>query len=364
MIELSVIVPTFNERDNVTEMVRRLTSALDGLSWEVIFVDDNSPDGTADAVREIARCDRRVRCLHRFGRRGLSSACVEGILSSSAPYCAVMDGDLQHDEKILPRMLDTIKRENLDLVIGSRYVDGGSIGNWDTSRASISSMATKLSQFVVRADLADPMSGFFLLRREIVHEALPRLSNIGFKILIDICASIPRRCRYKEIPFQFRRRQAGRSKLDSQVAWEYLMLLLDKLIGRWIPPRFVVFCMVGSIGLLAHLTFVAVAYGALGIEFTISQAGATLFAMTGNFLLNNIFTYYDRRLRGWRLVAGLAKFLLACGIGVMANLSVASYIFYEQRLSWTPSAIAGALVSVVWNYVVTGFYTWNSRQHR
>jgi dolichol-phosphate mannosyltransferase len=194
------------------------------------------------------------------------------------------------------------------------------------------------------------------------HEALPRLSGIGFKILIDLCASAPRRLRYKEIPYEFRLRQAGTSKLDSQVAWEYVMLLLDKLIGRWLPPRFITFSMVGATGLIVHLTIIAILYQGLKLEFTISQAIATLVAMTGNFLLNNVFTYYDRRLRGWRLFTGWAKFVLACGVGVMANVSVARYIFYQHWLSWAPSAIAGALVSVVWNYAVTGFYTWNSRQ--
>lgn len=143
--ELTVVVPTLNERDNIGMLVDLLDTALDTVNWEVIFVDDDSADGTAERVRELGRRDRRVRCLQRLGRRGLATACIEGALAASAPYIAVMDADMQHDEKLLPQMLAILKSEPVDLVVGSRYVAGGGIGGLDAARANISAFATRLS---------------------------------------------------------------------------------------------------------------------------------------------------------------------------------------------------------------------------
>jgi dolichol-phosphate mannosyltransferase len=181
--ELAVVVPTFNERDNVEPLLELLGSVLEDVDWEVIFVDDDSADGTAARVREIALHDPRVRCLQRIGRRGLSTACIEGVLASSAPYVAIMDGDLQHDERLLPRMLDTLKSEPIvDAVVGSRYVEHGSIGTWNLRRAWLSSLATRIARSTIRVPIADPMSGFFMLRREAFQGSMRRLSSIGFKI--------------------------------------------------------------------------------------------------------------------------------------------------------------------------------------
>lgn len=248
--ELSIIVPTYNERENVSELVSKLEQCLSGYSWEVIFVDDDSPDRTADSVRTLGRGDSRIRCLQRIGRRGLSSACVEGMLASTAPYLAVMDADLQHDEKLLPRMLGLLREGETDIVVASRYVEGGGIGNWNRSRAAISRFATKLSRALVPEQLSDPMSGFFMLRREVLAESVRNLSAMGFKILIDLFASSPCPLRFKELPYQFRNRHAGESKLDAVAGWDYGMLLVDKLVGHIVPARFVSFAIVGGFGVL------------------------------------------------------------------------------------------------------------------
>ena len=189
--ELSIIVPTFNEHDNIPELLRRVRPVLPDVAWEVVFVDDDSPDGTADLVRTLAAEDSRVRCLQRIGRRGLSSACVEGMLSTSAPYLAVIDADLQHDERLLPRMLEALKVGDTDIVIGSRYAAGGDIGEWSERRARLSRLATRISRALVPAQLTDPMSGFFMMRREVFTDAQRRLSSLGFKILTDLFASSP-----------------------------------------------------------------------------------------------------------------------------------------------------------------------------
>jgi dolichol-phosphate mannosyltransferase len=362
-IEISVIVPTFNERDNVLELVSRLERCLAGRAWEVIFVDDDSPDDTAALVRRLAQQDRRVRCLQRIGRRGLSSACVEGMLASGAPVLAVMDGDLQHDEELLPRMLDVLKQGDADVVVGTRYSAGGGVGQWEASRARMSRFATRLSRYVVRADISDPMSGFFALRREAFEAAVRQLSSIGFKILLDLVASSPAPLRICELPYQFRTRRAGESKLDSQAVWEYLMLLVDKLVGAYVPARFVAFAAIGGLGVAVHFVVLAALFGPLHVSFAASQTAAALVAMTSNFALNNALTYRDRRLRGWGWLKGWLSFTLVCSIGLLANVGIAAYLFASQT-AWVLAALAGIAVGAVWNYAVTSAYTWRSRARR
>lgn len=359
--ELSIIVPTYNERDNILELVNRLKQCLTGASWEIIFVDDDSPDGTVDRIQPLSRSDSRIRCIQRIGRRGLSSACVEGMLASTAPYLAVMDADLQHDENLLPQMLCLLKQGETDIVVGSRYVKGGGIGEWDKSRALISRLATRLSCLVIPAELTDPMSGFFMLRREVFVGSVRDLSTIGFKILLDLFASSPRKLKLKELPYQFRNRQAGESKLDSVAGWDYGMLLLDKLIGHIVPVRFVAFSIVGGMGVLVHLLVLISLFELLKRPFMESQAIATYVAMTFNFTINNVLTYRDRRLLGWRWLRGWISFTLICSVGALANVGIASHL-YQMNTGWISAAVAGIAVSVVWNYAVTMMYTWNKLQ--
>ena len=361
--ELTVVVPTFNERDNVVELVSRLEQSLQGKAWEVIFVDDDSTDGTAAHIRQISREDPRVRCIQRIGRRGLSSACVEGMLASSAPYLAVIDGDCQHDETVLPQMLEVLKNGETDVVIGSRYTAGGGIGSWKASRARMSRFATRLSRLVIKHDLSDPMSGFFALRREVLDLAVRNLSSIGFKILLDIVASSPKPLRVKELPYDFRNRHAGESKMDGQAVWDYLMLLTDKFIGGFVPVRFVSFALVGTVGVFVHFAVLTLLFRALSLPFTLSQAGATAMAMTSNFTLNNALTYRDMRLKGWKWVMGLASFMLTCSFGALANVGTASF-FFRRHTFWALSALTGIVVGTVWNYAMTATYTWERHSQK
>jgi dolichol-phosphate mannosyltransferase len=362
MPQLSVIVPTFNEAGNVTELRDRVAAALAGIDWEMIFVDDDSPDGTATKLRELAQADRRVRCILRIGRRGLASACIEGVLASSAPVVAVIDADLQHDERLLPEMFDLIGRGDLDVVVGSRYAESGSVLGWDESRAAISRFATRLARLVLKADLHDPMSGFFMIRREAVVECVRTgVSGIGFKILLDLFATSPTPLRYRELPYKFRERVAGESKLDTNVAWEYFIMLVDKFLGRAVPIRFIAFSLVGGFGVAIHLLVLTLLFKGLETTFLWAQIGATMVAMTSNFALNNVLTYRDLRLRGWRLLRGWFSFVLACSVGALANVGVAEYLF-QRNSYWVASAIAGVLIGAVWNYAVTAVYTWKTRQ--
>jgi dolichol-phosphate mannosyltransferase len=355
-LELAIIIPTFNERDNIRPLLDRLTESLAGLHWEVVFVDDDSPDGTADCVREIARHRSNVRVIQRIGRRGLASACVEGVLSTSTPYFAVMDADLQHNEVIIPEMLKMLKENRLDIVVGSRFADGGSVGKWNKRRQYISQIASRAARLLVKADLKDPMSGFFVMQRQSFDPTVRNLSQQGFKILLDLFASAPKPLRFAELPYEFRLRTYGESKLDAMAGWEYGMLLADKLFGRFIPPRLVLFGLVGALGVLVHMVALATALMA-GLIFALSQTIAVITAMTFNFMLNNVLTYRDRRLRGWDAIRGLLSFYFVCSLGAVANVGIAA-LFYNEAIVWWLAGFAGAVVGSVWNYAASAFLTW------
>jgi dolichol-phosphate mannosyltransferase len=359
---LSIVVPTFNEIGNVAELRDRLAAALEGIDWELIYVDDDSPDGTAERLVQMAQSDRRVHCLLRIGRRGLASACIEGMLASSAPYVAVIDADLQHDETRLPRMLELLQDPSVDVVVGSRYVESGSVAGWDASRARLSRMATRLAQLVLKADLHDPMSGFFMIRREVLLRCIRAgVSGVGFKILLDLFATAPEPLRFREVPYTFRSRHSGQSKLDTNVAWEFFVMLLDRFLGRVVPIRFIAFSLVGALGLGVHLAVLSVLYKGFGEGFVAAQVAATLVAMTFNFVVNNLLTYRDMRLRGWALLRGWVSFVLACSVGALANVGLAAYL-YQHHTNWVASAVGGVLVGAVWNYAVTAVYTWRKPQ--
>jgi len=360
LLDLAVVIPTFNEVVNVPIIIGKLDQALAGRAWEAIFVDDNSPDGTADAARAIARADPRVRVIQRIGRRGLSSACIEGMCATAAPVVAIIDGDLQHDETILPKMLDALLRdETLDLVIGSRFVDGGGTGDWDHDRVAKSALATRLSRRILKADLNDPMSGFFMIRTAIVRDMAAHLAAIGFKILLDIMTGSPRPLHFIEMPYTFRLRTEGESKLDHVVALEYLIAIYDRMFGNFVPVRFVMFSGIGAFGAGIHFAVLAALFKGLGVGFTLSTIVATVGAMTFNFFLNNALTYRDTRLKGARqLLDGWVSFCIVCSPSALANIGVAAFLYNTRADPWAVSALAGVVLGAVWNYALSSRFTW------
>jgi dolichol-phosphate mannosyltransferase len=354
--ELTVVVPTLNERDNIRALHAAMAAALEGEAWEVVFVDDDSGDGTPAEVAALASEAANVRLLHRIGRRGLSTAFIEGALSSSAPVIACIDADLQHDERLLPAMLRAIRSGEAEVAIGSRYAAGGGEEGLAGSRKDVSRFGTRLANWLLGSHVSDPLSGFFAIERRAFEGTVRRLSGIGFKILVDILASAQRPLRIVELPYTFRPRHAGASKFDSLVGAEYLQLLIDKALRGLVPARFVLFCLVGGSGLLLHLAVLWAVHGWLA--FAAAQAVATLVAMTSNFFLNNVLTYADRRLKGWRLLWGLASFYAICAIGAVANVGVATFLYRSEDAFWGLAGLAGALVGAVWNFAVSSIVTW------
>ena len=360
-IELAVIVPTFNEADNIAELHRRLLGVLDGVRWEMIVVDDDSTDGTPQRAMEIAEQGFDLRVIRRIGRRGLSTAVIEGMMATPAKYLAVIDADHQHDEEALRPMLDKLREGQVDLAVGSRYVEGGGIGDWGKRRAAMSEFATWIAQKVVRANISDPMSGFFMITREALERTVRNLSGEGYKILLDLFASAKPPLRYAEIPYTFRPRLHGESKLDAAVLWEYLVLILDKTVGKYIPPRLLLFVLVGGTGLVIHYaTFASVYFSGL-VGFTAAQLTATIVAMTTNYIFNNVLTYRDARKRGWRFFAGLLGFYAVCSVGLIGNVGIASYAFHHHY-QWWLAAFAGILIGTMWNFAASSLLVWNRRR--
>ena len=358
---LTVVVPCFNERPNVAPLVARLDAALYGIRWEVVYVDDNSPDGTAAEVRRIGQTDPRVRCIRRIGRRGLASAVIEGALSSSAQFVAVIDGDLQHDETKLPDMLLALQTGRYDLAVGSRRAEGGGdAGLASRWRHMLSNGGIRLAQYFLPMRLGDPMSGFFMLPRPLFETLAANLNGQGFKILVDLALSAPAPLRVIEIPFMFHERAAGESKLDALVLVQFAGLLLDKVFGGLLPLRFISFGLVGTLGVLVHLAVLSSVLKLGGLGFEAAQLVATVAAMVFNFQLNNEITYRDQRLRGPRLWRGLLVFMLVCGLGAIANVGIAKTL-YDTHTNWSIAGAIGAMIGVVWNYAVSATLVWRAR---
>ncbi|MDF2115801.1 glycosyltransferase family 2 protein [Roseiarcaceae bacterium H3SJ34-1] len=356
---LTIVVPTFNERDNIAALVNSIDEVLHGkIAWEVVFVDDNSPDGTAEFAKKLGQADARVRCIRRINRRGLSGACIEGMLSSSAPYIAVMDADLQHDESILPVMLDRLTAGDVDIVVGSRLGEGGSAAGGLSAKREMSSriVASIVTRFFPRG-VSDVLSGFFMMRREAFDVLAPQLEQSGFKILADILITSGDSLRVAEIGFTFRARQAGVSKLDSRVVLDFAGLLLNKLSRGVIPVRFVFFALVGASGVIVHIVTLRLALISVGLSFAVSQSLATLVAMTWNFYINNEITYRDSQLKGVRFLQGLLLFYLVCGVGAVANVGMANWLFVRDPVWWI-AGLAGAAVGAIWNYALSSSLVW------
>jgi dolichol-phosphate mannosyltransferase len=359
---LSVVAPTFREAANVTALFERLESALAGLPWELIFVDDDSPDGTAEVASALAARDKRVRCIRRVNRRGLAGAVVEGWLSSSAEFVAVIDADLQHDESILPQMYAALASGGADLAVGARVADRTAPKGLSPARQKLSDLGTWFFRRLAGASVSDPMSGFFMIRRDIVARLAPYLSPDGFKILVDVVLSSRGGLKIVEVPYVFRPRQAGESKLSALVGLDFLGLVAHHASGGLLPIRFVLFALIGAIGLLVHLAVLTLLIDWLGVgSFLASQVAATLTAMASNFMLNNEITYRAFRYHGAGLIVGFAQFALLCSVGAIANVNIASFLFAQKR-SWWAAGLAGALIGVVWNYAASSTIVWRQRR--
>ena len=358
-LDLAIILPTLNERGNLAPLVERIEGALGAEGWEVLIVDDDSKDGTADEARELALRDRRVRVIQRIGRRGLASAAIEGFCATAAPFVAVMDADHQHDPALLAGMLVRLKAGEADICVASRFAEGASMEEWaNPEREKLSDFANSIARRITGVELTDPMSGYFMLPSATARALVPRLSGIGFKILLDLLATSDEAMRVKEFPLNFAARREGESKLDRAVLFDFLAGLFDKTLGRVIPTRFALFGTVGALGVVVHMVVLGVLLLGLDEGFALAQGIAVLVAMSFNFWLNNWLTYRDKRLQGWSaLLRGWLGFCLTCSVGAFANFAVAT-LLESQGIFWALAALAGILIGSVWNYALSSRFVW------
>ncbi|WP_086739505.1 glycosyltransferase [Erythrobacter colymbi] len=359
-LDLAIILPTLNERGNLAPLVERIDRAIrDAAAWEVIIVDDDSKDGTADEARAIALTDPRVRVIQRIGRRGLASAAIEGFCATAAPYVAVMDADHQHDPALLPGMLAALKSGEAEICVASRFAEGASTAEWAApEREKLSTYANAIARKITGVELTDPMSGYFMLPSSTARALVPRLTGIGFKILLDLLATSDTAMKVKEFPLNFAARREGESKLDRAILFDFLAGLYDKTLGKVIPTRFALFGTVGALGVVVHFVVLTSLLFLFGHHFTFAQSGAVLVAMSFNFWLNNWLTYRDKRLTGAAaLLRGWIGFIATCAIGGFANVAIATFL-EAQGVFWVLAALAGIVVGSVWNYALSSRFVW------
>ena len=355
---LTIVVPTFNERANIRPLLEALDQNLSPGEWNIIFVDDDSPDDTAAEIRTCQADYSNVDLITRVGRRGLSSACIEGFHAATTPFIAVIDADLQHDESLLTEMLLLLREGKAEMVIGTRFSGAGGTGDGlSPLRKLVSQSATLLTRALFRVKISDPMSGFFMIKREVFTRVSQRLSAVGFKIMMDIIINHRPRLNIAEVPYTMRARHQGESKLDSLVAIEYIAMLISLRLGKLVSPGFVVFSAVGCTGLVVHATALYLLVQIAQSTFLVGQSIATLVAMTTNFFLNNAVTFRRKRLMGQAIFSGLLSFYLACSLGAIINLSISQFL-YSVGVTYMAAGLFGALLAAVWNYLTTSQSIW------
>ena len=343
--ELCIVVPTYNERDNISELVERVFAGMDGVDWEMIIVDDDSPDGTAQVARAIGLRDPRIRVVRRIGRRGLSSACLEGMLASNATYLAVIDADLQHDPLLLRGMLEILRAGGTDVVVASRRVAGGSIREWSDHREAARRLATRAARAVGSTLLSDPMSGYFAIRREVIDRVAPRLAGVGFKLLLDILLAAPD-LRISEVPLAFDRREQGESKFSPRVVWDYGVMLAEHCVGA-AAGRFFAYLLIAAVALFVHVGAFWLFYELYGLGLSGAQLAAGLALCLVTYGLQEWLSY--GRSGPWRWYLGLLPFLASRIMGLVAAILIARWLV-GLGVGVSVSALAGAVALVWWNY--------------
>lgn len=354
--DITVVVPVLNEAENIAPLVGMLRDALDGLDWEVLFVDDDSADGTADAVHAIARDDPRVRHILRVTHPGLANSCIQGMLSSSADVLCVMDGDGQHDPRVIRELRACVLDGGTDVASAARDLRAVDSHSLRPLRQRLSRAGNALGRAALKRDTTDPLSGFFAIRRDAFLRVVRTLSDSGFKLLFDILMSDPK-LRHVEIPHTFRPRLHGASKLDALVMWQFAALVVEKLARGLIPARLASFLAVGGLGFGVHM---AVLYSGLGLgaPFYAAQAAAAVIAASSNFLLNNALTWRDRRFTGVALVYGWVAYLAVSSVGLIANVAVATWAYGQLRGLAIVAATAGIFMDAVWKFAVSDRLVW------
>jgi dolichol-phosphate mannosyltransferase len=361
-IRLSIVLPTFNERVNVGPIVEQLLPLGDSYNLEILFVDDDSSDGTADAILRLSRQYPCIRLIRRVGRFGLSSAIKEGILDSTGDVILVMDCDGQHEPAAVFTTVSKLLDSDLDLLIGSRFHPEASIEGLSAKRQRQSTLANRVARFSLPRyrTLTDYMSGFFALRPERALGYVRQVDVSGFKFLYELLALSGGHLRVAEVPLEFQARISGESKLNLAVVWDLGISILHTLLLRSVPRRALSFALVGATGIVSHLLLFSVAHKWLAFTFEQAQTSAVIGAASTNFLINNLLTFRVQQLKGLALLIGLIRFLLVTSLGMVANVGVSSVIYHQGSGTALMAMFAGIAVDFVWKYAASSRFVWNT----
>ncbi|MFL6523061.1 MAG: glycosyltransferase [Nitrososphaera sp.] len=375
--KLSVVVPTYNESQNIVRMLDSIAETLTPYTQtEVIVVDDNSPDGTAEIARshakKISRKEKlRIEVIRRDGKLGLSSAIVEGLQTATGDLLVVMDSDFSHPPNEIPSIIHALQDSNCDIVIASRYVKGGSIIGWPFKRRLMSKGATKIAQYGLGIEVKDPVSGFFAFRREIIKGI--KFDAIGYKMLLEILVKA-KGARVKEIPYTFTNRRMGASKLDTDVMFDYIRSVMRLYrYGKSITPkekrtsvRFLSkagrFYTVGASGLLlnyiASLLFNAFAPN---LWFLYSTIIGILISMTSNFFLNKIWTFEDRKFALKETGVQFGMFIGFSSLGAILQLVLVYILVQNYNMEYPPSLFLAVAAASIGNFLLNKKWTFKEK---
>jgi dolichol-phosphate mannosyltransferase len=353
---LSVIIPTYNERDNIIPLVERIHQALSGHEYRLLFVDDDSHDGTAELARSLSS-KYPVSVIVRQDKKGLASAVVDGLKHTGGETVAVMDADLQHPPEVMPAMLEAMNN-GADIAIGSRYITGGGCQGWGLIRRIISRTAIFLAHLLLPStrNVKDPMSGFFMFRRQSVADA--DLKPFGYKILLEILV-LGNLYHAVEVPYIFRTRSHGESKLSSRQQIEYLRHIYSLMRRTGETWRIIKFCLVGISGIFVNEGLLWILAQLAGLPLVIASPISIECSIISNFTLNNFFTFHDRRSLALKsTLYRLLKFNLVSLGGLAINLGVLLFFTHVIGVYYLVANLFGIVVAFIWNYILSTWWTW------
>ncbi|TGK00934.1 glycosyltransferase family 2 protein [Leptospira semungkisensis] len=380
--KISVLLPTFNEAENIEKCVSSIVKIFKDIEYEVIVIDDNSPDQTWAFVEKMNESNPRIKIMRRMTEKGLSSAIVSGMSSAEGEYFLVMDADLQHDEAILPQMIQKLE-EGYDVAVGTRYANGGSTGTWSSLRKFLSVTANKFTKFILPINITDPMSGFFALKREIFFRTGDRINPRGFKILLEILGRMDNDIKIGEVPFHFRNRMHGETKINNSIARSFLVTVLDLRFGKWVSSTFLLYSLVGLSGVAVNL-FGFILFESLGVKdldtgfgllpvFPSSVFFGIELSIVSNFILNNYFTFYENRYKRWDAIRGFVIFSGVSALGIFVQLGIFELLFYKAlpRMDLEPRFefrllcdLVAISVAMFTNYFLNSNFTWLDIERR
>ena len=360
---ISIIIPTFNEVKNIKDLIVHLMLLLINFDYEIIVVDDDSPDGTAEEINQLMKTNKKIHLINRIGRSGLSSAIKEGLIFAKGEYSVVLDGDGQHDPNCVLEMIGEIKKSKFDIIVGSRFLKKSKLTGLSEERSLSSKLANKIARISLPkkySNLTDYLSGCFCLKNKKTNNLVRRIEINGFKFLYELLAISKGNLLIKEIPLFFKERNYGQSKLDLAVVWDFLISILHNFGFRILPRRAISFGLVGISGVFVQLLITLILTKIILLDFKSALPFSVVCAASSNFLINNMLTFRTNRLRNFALIRGLLKFLLVASLPVIANVGIASAVYLYISTDTLIAQLAGIAIVYAWNYLASSLFVWNN----